>query len=257
MSNARRRSFGRRWGIGVGVWLVLVTLGGWLRAGEPASRPADAGDSTIAKSLDALANPDPQVRLSGRAALMRLNRQDLPELRRAVERARPLLPSQAAALQQIVREVYLAGEKYQREPQGFLGILMDLGGAALGQDLVPENENGSRSLGVVVADRIPGFCAARRLLDGDVILGLASPFEPFRQSEDLRRIIGGMKPGVTVRLLVLRRGQVVEVPITLDAHPAETMPDNGELFRAKREERFAAYWQREFEPLVRRSLGWG
>ena len=257
MPNTSRRSLRGRWGTGVGVWIVLAATAGFVRAGEPASRPAEGGKSTISRYLDDLANPDPQVREAGRAGLMRISRQDLPELRGAVQKARPLLPAQAAALQQIVREVYLAGEKYQREPQGFLGILMDMGGAGFGQDLVPENDNGSRSLGVVVADRIPGFCAARRLLDGDVILGLANPFEPFRQSEDLRRIISGMKPGVTIQLLVLRRGQVIEVPLTLDAHPTETVPDNGEIFRAKREEKFDEYWRREFEPLVRRSLGWG
>jgi len=257
MLNTSRRSFRGRWGIGVGVCLAVLALAGESRAGAPTSQPAAAADSrraTIAKNLEELASPDPQVRESGRAALMRLSRQDLPELRGVIEKARPLLPSQAGALQLIVREVYLAGEKYNAEPRGFLGIMMDMS-AAFQQDFVPENEDGRRSMGVVVADRIPGFCAARRLLDGDVILGLANPFKPFRQSDDLKLAIGQIPPGKTVRLLVLRRGQVMEISLTLDAYAIETQPDNGEIFRAKREKKFEQYWQREFEPLLKRTVG--
>jgi hypothetical protein len=185
---------------------------------------------------------------------MRLTRDDLPELRRVVEKTRPLLPSQTAALRQIVREVYLGGEKYEPDPKGFLGILMDTG--ATGQaDFVPDNGMPG-VLGVIVTDCIPGFCAARGIVEGDVILGTSRPFEPFHNYEDLRLVIGGLPAGATVRLLVLRRGQVTEVTLKLDAHPKDMVSaEQAEPFRVAREKKFDAYWKREFEELVNGRAG--
>ncbi len=231
-------------------------------AAAPTSRPSastlPAEASAMSRDLSNLANPDAEIREAGRNGLMRLRRQDLPELRNLVEKSRPLLPSQSAALQQIVREVYLADEKYEPDGRGFLGILMepDAAAAAMRQDFVPDNDNPPKSLGVTVSDRIPGFCAARRLLDGDVILGTSRPFKPFHQSDDLKNVIGQIRPGAIVYLRVLRRGQVIEVQVTLDAHPSDTLrEDNVPDFRLKREKKFEAYWRREFEPLVRRNIG--
>src|SRR6185437_9737492 len=146
--------------------------------GTPATQPASGGKSSIGRLLGNLANPDPQVRLAGRTGLMRLKREDLPQLRAVIEKGQPLMPSQAAVLRQIVREIYLSGEKYEPEGHAFMGIMMDIG-SSLQADFVPDNDSAITALGVIVADCIPGFCAARGLLEGDVILGTANPYEPF------------------------------------------------------------------------------
>ncbi len=89
-----------------------------------------------------------------------------------------------------------------------------------------------------------------------MILGTSRPFKPFHQSDDLKNVIGQIRPGAIVYLRVLRRGQVIEVQVTLDAHPSEALrEDNVPEFRGKRERKFEVYWQREFEPLLRRSIG--
>jgi hypothetical protein len=205
--------------------------------------------------LSSLGSQDSHVREAARAALVRLKRADLPELRRAIEKARPLLPSQTAMLPLIVREIYLAEEKYEPLETGFLGILMDP--SSLGQaDFVPENDSATRALGVVVTGCIPGFCAGRAILDGDLILGTTKPFRPFRRYEDLRDVIGGLPAGTVVKLLILRRGQVIEATLKLDAHPKELpSPDQVTPFAAARDKRFDAYWKREFEPVMRGKVG--
>jgi hypothetical protein len=235
------------------VFFILIS-GGHVAAETPATQPAGAAKVSIERMLGNLANPDPQVRLAGRSGLMRLMRRDLPQLRAIVEKVRPLLPSQAAALRQIVREIYLAGEKYEPDPNAFMGIMMDP--SSVQADFVPENDSASTSMGVIVADCIPGFCASRGLLEGDIILGVSNPFEPFHNSGDLTKVIGGMPAGTSVKLLVLRRGQLIEVSLTLDAHPHE-IPTSEQvpLFRAEREKKFETFWRREFEPLIAGMVG--
>jgi hypothetical protein len=218
-------------------------------AEHPATQPA------IQKLFVELASGDDSVRQAARLGLMRLNREDLPALRSVVERARPLRPAQAAALREIVQEIYLSGEIYKREPgKGFLGVMMD-DSATIVRAEWADNEVPAGA-GVIVAERIPGFCAARWLIDGDVILGTISPLHIFKSAMDLQSTIGGLGAGATVRLSVLRRGRVMEVTLKLDAMPVEMEDaDQRIAFRAKRQKKFEDYWNREFEPLLHQSVG--
>jgi S1-C subfamily serine protease len=134
-----------------------------------------------------------------------------------------------------------------------MGVLMSEASMAQA-DFVPDNDL-PVAIGVIVSERIPGFCAARRLLDGDVILGVASPMKAFRNARDLQETIGGLRPGTTVRLLVLRNGQVIEVDLTLDAHPVQNTTDAIEVLRSRRQKKFEDYWKKEFEPLLRPTVG--
>jgi len=226
-------------------FIVALSAPQFARAGAPATQPAPKEPPTLETYVKNLANPDARVRDAGRTALLRLGREDLPDLKLAVKKSRPLLPSQAAAIRGIVRQVYLSGEHYRSEGHGFLGILMDSAEA----DIVPQND--SPYLGVVVTDRIPGFCAGRGLQDGDILLGTARPFAPFRTSDDLKRAIVPTKPGVTVLLTVLRQGELIIVPIKPDPNPQDILtPPQIPLFVAEREKRFDEYWQREFASLL-------
>ena len=70
-----------------------------------------------------LASPDAGVREAAKVSLMAMGRDDVPGLRKLVEERKPLLPSQAAVLKEIVTQMYLAGDAYETAGrEGFLGI---------------------------------------------------------------------------------------------------------------------------------------
>lgn len=220
---------------------------------EPTTAPADV--RKMDRWLADLASADAGVRDAARLEFMKLSRHDLPALQQLVKRNLPLAPSQAASLRQIVQEVYLSGEPYEKDSaHGFLGILMDE--AAFGtRDLQQANDT-NLVPGVVVTDRIPGFCAARMLRDGDVILGTTEPPQVFNTPTDLKQAIGTLEPGSVVRLQVLRQGQVIQVPLTLDCRPLEADSfDTAENFRVRRAEKFNNYWEETFAVLLKETLG--
>jgi hypothetical protein len=217
---------------------------------QPATQPVDP--QVLSQSISELASSDATVRELAQLRLMNLNRADLPALRATMEKAFPLAPSQAACLRQIVREVYLAGEEYEKEPsKGFLGILMERSLSTV--DFQQPNENGQPP-GVIVEDRIPGFCASRLLRDGDMILGTIDPAQTFRTAADLISAIGGLDPGARVRLRVVRQGQIIEVALTLDSRPVDAEITDAELFRNRREKKFDDYWGKTFAPLLKEAL---
>jgi len=252
----------RSTGGGSKVWCMRIALLAILTCGicpaqEPATLPSEPSKlaKEMSRQLADLASPDADVRESARERLMQLRREDLPELRRRVDAAKPLAPAQAAALRQIVREVYLAGEDYDKEPgHGFLGI-MGGGPDYRGRADVGQPDDGSSPAGVVVFDRIPGFCASRTLLDGDMILGTTEPKQAFNTFEELRQTVGVLAPGTTVHLQVLRRGKLIDVPLTLDVKPIAAEADAGwavQELRDRRAAKFSEYWRRTFAPLMSR-----
>lgn len=229
----------------------MTALAGDAPTTQPTTAPTDR--TAISKWIADLASTDPAARDAAKTHLMHLSRGDLPALQELLRRSRPLAPSQAVVLRQIVQEVYLAGESYEKDPMngGFLGIAMD--GILGRQDLQQPNDDG-HAPGIVVADRFAGFCASRMLRQGDVILGTSNPPQVFTSILDLQNAIGGAEPGSTIRLEVLRQGQVIHVSLTLDCRPAEvgTSPDN---FRRERAEKFDDYWRETFAPLLKDSVG--
>jgi hypothetical protein len=240
----------------VNLLLVLLALApSSLRAQAPATHPATqpADNTAVRKWLADLASPDASVRDGARAKMMTLTRDDLPALQKLVEEGRPLAPSQAIAIRQIVQEVYLAGEPYQAdENKGFLGILMDNSGVAM-RDFDHGDVHGDP--GVVVAERIPGFCASRMLLDGDVILGTTNPRLVFTDSSALQQAIQAVLPGETIHLQVLRNGRVIDVPLILDPKPAEASIATITGFKLRRATKFQEFWEGTFAPLLREQVG--
>src|SRR4051812_38654450 len=73
------------------------------------TKPADQIPSWFAD----LANRDASVREQARVNLMGISRNDLEQLRAIVEKSRPLAPSQAMELRDIVQQVFQATEPYQ------------------------------------------------------------------------------------------------------------------------------------------------
>ena len=217
------------------------------RGDEPTTKPAAPIDEqTVRGWFSELANREAEVRERARTELMGMPRQQLPLLQRLVQEERPLAPSQIAVLREIVAQIYLAGEPYETNGRdAFLGITMS-------------QVRSGGSTGVVVDGRKVGFCGCRMLRDGDVILGLADqPDVVFHSPADLQDAISHMRAGDTVKLQVLRHGQVKQVRITLDARPSEVIgrgvPELDEWVH-RRLENFAQYWQRTFAPLVREDI---
>ena len=240
----------------VNLLLVLLAMAPLpLRAQGPATQPTTqpADNAAMHKWLADLASADSSVRDSARTKMMTLTRDDLPALQKLVAESRPLAPSQAIAIRQIVQEVYLAGEPYKAdENKGFLGILMNDSGSEV-RDFDHGDVHGDP--GVVVAERIPGFCASRMLLDGDVILGTTNPRLLFTDSSALKQAIQAVLPGETIHLQVLRNGRVIDVPLTLDPTPAEASIPTITGFKLRRAAKFQEYWESTFAPLLREEVG--
>ena len=218
------------------------------------TRPSDQ----LATWFSDLANKDASVREQARVGLMGISRGDLQTLRALVEANRPLAPSQAMALREIVMQVYQATEPYDavEDKPGFLGVPLRDASIATDDDA---------QAGVLVTDRIPGFCAYRFLQNGDVIVGITdSPGKAIRKSTDLTEIIKLCKGGDTIHLEILRGGQKMTVAVKLDARPnwapmqivipAGPMAPNTVINQqdAIRERQRIAdeYWDQNFAPLL-------
>lgn len=203
-----------------------------------------------------LGHRDAAVRDAARVKLMGMGRQNLERFRKIVEESRPLMPSQAVALREIVGHVYLSGEEYDSSSRrGFLGVTFatvtirteDAGEEAVIGLRRPE--------GVVILTRLPGFAGARVLFDGDVVLNIAERPVAALDADAFMDIIGQFTAGETVRLEVLRQGQVVRVPVTLDSRPDDAAQHLIEGFRNRRKDKLDSYWDASFRPLLEDGVG--
>jgi hypothetical protein len=215
----------------VGVLFALLVLG----AG-PASRPA----REISQWLAELGDKDQTIRTAARDKLMGLRRDELPQLLDAVKQARPLLPSQASGLREIVQQVYLSGEPYDKLQSGFLGVsLLD----------TIATVDGLPRQGVQILFRWPGCPGYRYLMDGDIIVGIddVSPagVDRGRFVDFIRKSDPGAKP----MFRVFRQSRVIPVRVTLGARPVgeEANIENVMQDWLLKE---AAYWQKNFAGLV-------
>jgi hypothetical protein len=219
-----------------------------------ASSPPASQPDKLATWFSDLANKDASVREQARVGLMGISRDDLQTLRKLVETNRPLAPSQAMALREIVMQVYESTEPYEavENKPGFLGVPLPIT-SAIGLDATDEDSQA----GVLVTDRIPGFCAYRFLQNGDVIVGITeAPGKAIRKSTDLTEIIKLHKGGETIHMEILRGGQKMTVAIKLNARPAWAVPANlnqipnqqGEI--RERQRKADEYWDQNFAPLL-------
>ena len=239
---------------------------------------ATAAETRMAEAFAELADADAAVREEARTRLMGLDRRYLPALQKLVERSRPLLPSQAAVLREIVTHVYLAGEPYAADGNsGFLGVRMvnvdvaavdpppDAAPDAPAPD-VPAPPPGVEVLiptrkGVVITERMPGFVGYRMLLDGDVIVGLTDqPEFQLDTGEGFSAAVRRVGAGRTVRFDILRRGQLAKVAVTLDPRPEAAdanlrgIGQMDELVSGRRQ-KAEAYWDQTFGPLLKDRVG--
>ncbi len=220
-------------------------------AEKSATAPAAENVSaSIRQSFTDLAHSDPGVREQALVNLMGMPRQDLPRLQRLVEQSRPLRPSQAAVLRQIVTQVYLAGEPYESNGHfGFLGVRMAESSVNQLNTHRPNQEE--PSTGIVITECLAGFSGSRFLRTGDVILGIVErPDVKLQGAVEFGTAIRELGPGRQVRFEVLRDGQVVKINVTLDPRPVEADIDIAAL-DYRRRNKAEEYWQRSFAPLLK------
>lgn len=251
-------------------------------APAPAATQPSEVEESIAKSFAGLADDDAAVRESARAELLGMERRHLPVLKQVVERTRPLVPSQVVGLRSIVTHVYLAGDPYPSDPgAGFLGVRMyativnlpklatppppqadaeDVEAAEPGAGLLPDGAGMEEFLvGVVIAERIPGFVGARMLREGDVVIGLPDRAAMLLDTPSaFTEAVRATRPGDAVNLLLLRRGRLVKVAVPLDPRPLAA--DQGrleamDLLDRERRKRAEAYWREQFAPLLSERVG--
>src|SRR4051812_33056146 len=91
---------------------------------KPAEKPIDAAE--LRNWFNDLVHRDASVREEARVHLMSMGRRNLETFQKIVEENRPLAPSQASTLRQIVNNVYLSGETYDSSNGlgGWIGIRM-------------------------------------------------------------------------------------------------------------------------------------
>jgi len=184
--------------------------------------------------------------------LLGLNRADLPALRQVAGEFQPLSPSQAAALRQVVVHVFLTGETYEaNRTAGFLGVR--LGDVIEFNTAGDDRQSAGPRAGVVIIDRMPGFCGYRALRDGDIIVAIADrPATPILSLETLRVVIQSFAAGQTIRMQVIRHGQMVRTEAVLDGTPLQVNQATLEDILRQRQEKAQEYWNRHFGGLLSR-----
>jgi hypothetical protein len=192
-----------------------------------------------------LGDPAAEVRESARSALLNLRRDDLPSLRRVADTQQPLLPGQLLALREVVTEVFLASEPYDvNSDHGMLGLRWPE---------AAEDSPVTFDVGIVVDERIPGFCAFRMLRPGDVIVKLLDqPKVDLHSLDNFMGVVSLMNAGQTLRVRVLRNGQSIDMSLVLDPRPSEIKPnelDDTDLWLRDRNDKAEQYWNDNFGSL--------
>lgn len=244
-----------------------------------ATRPATLDAEVMRTAFADLNHPDPATRRQAYERLMGMSRADLDAFRNVVDQARPILPSQAVVLREIVTQAFLSGEIYRTLPHaGFLGVKLQVvavttraDDANAGADAAqPQNPGDPGRVGILISECVPGFCGARSLVDGDVILNIVG--HPLRMTADrfdrqltdeFSLAVRECGPGATVTFELLRQGRVMRIPVRLDARPealelnvagvggVETLDE----FKNDRRRKADHYWNETFRPLLGEQVG--
>ncbi len=232
------------------------------RAQSPATQPTIRvpDDAPIRRWFDRLADRDPKVRSQARVDLMGLGLDDLPALRQLVVEHQPLVSTQAAALHDIVIQMFLRDEKYD-VTDGRTTFKTTIDGDQrpffLGIRWLDPYEVEPR-LGVPFDERLPGFPGFRYLQPGDMIMGVYfDPTLPLDQSPNtethlpsmLINAIKGSPEVQNIVLQVLRDGERIRIAIKMAPKPMQEF-DALEGFTADRVTRADAYWREKFVPLL-------
>ena len=225
------------------------------QAAIPATVPATQPSAELRHWFDQLADSDPAVREAARINLMGLKRDQLDQLKQLVMNDRPLAPSQAGVLHEIVIHVFLTGETYRVFPgASVIGVRLV---ESASSPVIGAPGDGTSQTCVVVEQRFPGFPAYRYLQDGDLLLGVktsdlvrTSPIVATPDFETFRRLVSVKSPGDILTLQLLRRGRVIEFSFPVEATPLDSAGANANAFFDARSNKADDYWKETFVPLL-------
>jgi len=209
----------------------------------PTTQPVDPVQAArLRKLLVRLGDDDPDIRESARSALLSLSRTDLPTMRDVLKTMPTPAPGEIADLHDIAIHLFLSGEAYPATAAGFLGVHW----------IDPEWKDPTQPIrndygGIVVDECLPGFCAYRMLRAGDIIVQVVDqPTLDLHDRENFQKEMQTHPAGDMVRFKVVRNGRRIEVPIILDAKPANIDPLNINQFLNPRMEKAEQFWQAWF-----------
>jgi hypothetical protein len=249
--------------VSLGLLLWLCAAARIARADPPATQSSPQTQPAVPPAsiklwFDQLADADPDTRDDAVDQLMAMTRGDLPALCKIVQEELPLAPTQDEALRRVVCQVYLAGEPYELgSDAGFLGIQTEPVKIAPGNDQ-PAPPDGTANVGVLVVSRVAGFCAARVLHNGDVIIGIGDSAQLGFSNDpsSFKDAVMRHSAGSLVHFHVLRRGKVRDIAIALDHRPAVADGANPDLslFTQDRQALFDQYWSENFAPLLKEEV---
>jgi hypothetical protein len=205
----------------------------------PATQPADPVQAArLRKLLVRLGDDDPDIRQSARSALLSLSRTDLPTMRDVLKTMPTPAPGEIADIHDIAVHLFLSGEAYPATADGFLGLHW--------LDADPSDSLNDYG-GIVVDECMPGFCAYRMLRAGDIIVQIVDqPNLDLHLRNNFVMVMATHPAGDMVRFKVVRNGKRIEVPIILDAKPANIDPLNINQFINPRMEKAEQFWQAWF-----------
>jgi hypothetical protein len=212
------------------------------RSSRPQNQPATQPVESIRALLKELEDDAPDVRDRARTKLLQLTPGDLPTLRRLVAAGEASRPAQRDALYDIVRHVYLTGDRPPPAPEreAFFGV----------NDPMPNTTIGDKVVGLAFKRRLLGFPAFGALQEGDLIIGISGvpglEEETIDSIETLKSLRQVIPPGMLIRFRVVRDSTLIDVPIRLAETPG--WAGRGDIPAMLRLERADAYWDQNFEP---------
>ena len=232
------------------VKLVLKTyykIGSALALTCVLANAAEQRPTDLAHWLTLLNSREPALRSEGRQQLMGESTADLEQLRRLLT-AKPCPPAQVDALEDVVTYVVARAN---------IGATADSGKPFLGVEFADDDfsivtQDQQRPCGVPIRP-LPGFVSYRYLQDGDVIIGLGTgkdlKLTPTR--EDFAPALSNYSAGDKITLHVQRGGNLMDITLTLDRRPTDTLNGADTQERAANAQMVAeAYWTQQFRPLL-------
>ena len=220
------------------LWLMVLLIA------AAGAAPATQSTDDLSRWVNDLGNHDAIVRETARDHLIALRREDLPALIDAVRASPGMLPGQVSNLHDIVLQVYLAGEEYEKKEAGFLGVT-----------LAPEDEVvmvADRPMrGVRIISRWPGFTGYRYLQDGDLVLKVEEFPDAVEGRMEFPVRVRSRRPGETLTFQILRQGQLLRIKIPIDARPGGDDEQTMMNMMRERLQKAEQYWADNLLPAVR------
>ncbi|MDB5328537.1 MAG: hypothetical protein JWM57_4106 [Phycisphaerales bacterium] len=197
---------------------VLVTLA--CLAAAPATGPGAAPTtqrSRIDQWLAQAADAEPAVREAARINLLGLTPDELWLLRDAALANGPLKPAQLEVIREAVIYVRTRAVMLQLPNEGAAVMGVGFGDGLTIQEALDSQPGG----GVMVLSRLPGFVAARYLIDGDIILGVVIDKQTvwFESIKSLQEYVAQLQIGARMTMLIRRGAKVDTVSFPVDAYP--------------------------------------